>query len=466
MTVRSCSIFFSIVISVIFNFGSLCFGEIKLPVDRDKILQGAIDVTSEMYPNADEVQLEDYTLVQYNGDGSDWMVNERYVKILTEKGKRANQNLTNSFTIPYDEIEVRAVEVIKPDGSSIEIDVEAQSRVMVDRSQMSSNIYNPNSKVMVTGVAGIEVGDILHTVIEKRLIKTRMPNSWSDWQIFEYYNPIKHTVYEVHAPVEMPLNQIALKGEIENTVKFSEEKRNVVLNAGGSEERIVYKWEVNDVPRFYAEDDMPTFYTVVQMLLVSTNPDWETVSKWYWELVEPHLKANEEMKSKVAELTEGLESDQERIEAIFKFVSQDIRYLGITVEENAPGYEPHDAKMTFDNRHGVCRDKAALLVALLRVAGFEAFPVLIYSGPKKDPEVPQPFFNHAISAVRRDDGTFLLMDSTDESTKELLPAYLNDCSYLVATPEGEALHVSPIIPCEENMMYIKTIAAIDSAGNY
>ena len=36
---------------------------------------------------------------------------------------------------------------------------------------------------------------------------------------------------------------------------------------------------------------------------------------------------------------------------------------------------------------------AALLVAMLRLAGLKAYPVLIHNGPKKDIEVPQPFFN-------------------------------------------------------------------------
>ena len=73
--------------------------------------------------------------------------------------------------------------------------------------------------------------------------------------------------------------------------------------------------------------------------------------------------------------------------------------MGLTLEDVSPGYAPHDVHITFDNRYGVCRDKAALLVAMLRIAGFEAYPVLIHVGPKKDEDVPLPYFNHAIAAV-------------------------------------------------------------------
>ncbi|WP_218060823.1 hypothetical protein, partial [Aeromonas sp. EERV15] len=116
--------------------------------------------------------------------------------------------------------------------------------------------------------------------------------------------------------------------------------------------------------------------------------------------------------------------------------------------------------------HGVCRDKAALLVAMLRLAGFESYPVLIHSGPKKDKEVPQPYFNHAITCVRNEDGTYKLMDSTDESTQRLMPSYLNDCSYIVAAPYGETLLESPVEPAENNMLKITTKAQIDKNGSY
>jgi len=438
----------------------------KLLIDRDEKIAAAAKITAENYPNSDEVQVDDYTLAQYEISGLDVVYSDTYVKLLTEKACRENQSQRYNFTLPYDEINVTLIEIIKPDGSMKLIDVAAQSKEMVDRSQMGSNIYNPNSKILSVGVPGLEVGDLLHIVLERKLNKTRMPDSWSDYQVFEYYNPIKHAVYEVHAPLEKPLEKIALKDEILDSVTFSQEDKEVTLAGGKSEVRRVYRWEVNNIPRIYAEPDMPNYYTVVQRLLVSTNPSWESVSSWYWNLCEPHLVNSELMKEKVAQLVAGISDDSEKIRAIFKFVSQDIRYLGITVEDTAPGYEPHSAQMTFDNRHGVCRDKAALLVALLREAGFEAFPVLIYSGPKKDREVPQPYFNHAISAVRKPDGTFLLMDSTDESTKELLPEYLNDCSYLVATPQGEDLLVSPILPASKNMLTIVTDAKIDEKGNY
>ena len=97
---------------------------------------------------------------------------------------------------------------------------------------------------------------------------------------------------------------------------------------------------------------------------------------------------------------------------------------------------------------------------MLQIAGFKAFPVIINNGPKKDKAVPQPYFNHAISCVESSDGTYILMDSTDESTRRICPAYLCDKSYVVAKPNGETLLTSSIIPADENLMKISTTGTL------
>src|SRR5207244_7456115 len=123
------------------------------------------------------------------------------------------------------------------------------------------------------------------------------------------------------------------------------------------------------------------------------------------------------------ELTADAKGDMDKIKAVFHHVSNKIRYMGLTPEKDRPGFEPHDVRLTFENKYGVCRDKAALLVSMLRAAGLQAYPVLVSVGSKKDPEVPEPFFNHAIVGVELKKGEYVLMDPTAENTKELLPSY-------------------------------------------
>ncbi|MEN6577998.1 MAG: DUF3857 domain-containing protein [Phycisphaerales bacterium] len=426
-------------------------------LDRKEVLEAAARATLEAHPNADLVHVDDFTLSQYEPDGTGISWSDSYTKVLTEKGRRQQQEMSFQFTLPYGKTTVRLLELIKPDGTAATIDIEAQSKVMIDRSQMGANIYDPNSKVLQVGVPGVQIGDVVHVVVCDETMKRYMPDTWDDYQVFESTAPILHAVYEVHAPRDRPLVSMALRDAVEGTVTHSKQEQ---------DGRIVYRWEVSNVPRFYGEPDMPPAYTVVQRLLVSTLPDWKVISSWYWRLCKPHLDATTpQMQEMVDKLTAELTDRQKKIEAIFYWVSQQVRYMGITTEGESPGWEPHDVKMTFDNRHGVCRDKAALLVAMLRLADIEAYPVLIDAGPKKDAEIPLVAFNHAIVAAKNDDGSYLLMDCTDESTKDLLPNYLCNCSYLVAHPQGEDLQTAPIVPAQQNLVHVETTGEIDSLGN-
>ncbi len=432
-------------------------------LERIAVIEAARDVTQERFPNADDVLVDDHIRVRYHADGTYVVWDDTYLKVLTEKGKRQHQTLSIHFTIPYSryddeekDIAIRILELIKPDGTVVPVDVEELSRVMIDPSSMGSNIYNPNSKILQATIPGLEIGDMVHYVTYRKVRQPRVRDVWADLNVFEYSSPLKHMIYEVIGPRDKPLRSIVLKDEIPGTVKHTKTE---------GDDDIVYRWEVRDVPRMFAEPSMPGLTEVVQRLLVSTAPDWETISRWYWQLSEPHYDTTPAMKQKVAELTEGLSDRRARIEALFRWVSQEVRYLGITTEAEAPGYEPHDVAETFTQRHGVCRDKAALLVAMLRLDGCKAWPILIMQGPtKKDIEVPLPWFNHAIACVENENGSYVLMDPTDESTKEILPAYLNDKSYMVAKPEGDTLRTSPIVPAEENLMRITTTGSIDAAG--
>ncbi|MRR07956.1 MAG: DUF3857 domain-containing protein, partial [Deltaproteobacteria bacterium] len=419
-----------LIIWTVLSSGHVCCAEFT-PADRELVAGILKDITREKYPDADVVQADTHQWVSYKADGtySEWY--EAYVKVLTEKGKRRYTTVSSSYSMHYNTTEFTLVEVIRSDGTRLAIDIARNSSEMVDESQMEKNIYDPNNKVLKVSIPDLNIGDTLHFIMHDEIMKARMAGTFSDYILFEGADPLKRSRYTAVAPKEKPLVSIALKAGIPGTVTGTK-------IASGDE--IIYTWEARDVPQAFEEPKMPDTYTQMQRLLVSTIPDWETVSSWYWRLCRKNIEdTTPDMEETVRKITAGITDPAKRIEAVFYWVSQEIRYLGITLEKESPGYEPHPVRMTFERRSGVCRDKAALLVAMLRLAGYEAYPVLIMNGPRKDMEVPQPFFNHAVSCVRNSDGTYVLMDSTDENTKELFPAYLNNQSYLVAREKGETL---------------------------
>ncbi|MGH7942318.1 MAG: DUF3857 domain-containing protein, partial [Limisphaerales bacterium] len=426
------------------------------PVDLQKIMAAAAEITPARYPNCDSALVEQHSVRDYHADGTGMCQDETFTKVLTEKGRRDNRELSFFFMLPYFTNELAKVEVIKPDGKIIPVDIASNSKESIDDSQMAENIYDPNDRILSMNIPQLDIGDTIHVISRQVIYRSIMPDEYDEENVFEGTSYIRHWSYIVHAPKGLPLASIGLRDQIPGTVTAS-----TVTNGN----QIVYDWEVNKVDRMFDEPDMPPYDMVLQRLFVSTVPTWQDVSKWYWNLSKPHLEmTTPEMKQKVDELIANAPEGLDKVKAIFYFVSKKIRYMGVTPEKNRPGFEPHDVCLTFNKRYGVCRDKAGLLVAMLRLAGFKAYPVLINIGAIRDMRVPQPDFDHAIACVELKKGKYTLMDPTDENTRDLLPSY--DChrSYLVCRPEGDTLRLSPVPPPDKHMLYVTTRGALDADG--
>ncbi|HEX5397826.1 MAG TPA: DUF3857 domain-containing protein [Verrucomicrobiae bacterium] len=426
-------------------------------MDTKAVLAAAAEITPAKHPDCDEVTVDQKSVRVYQADGTAACQDETYTKVLTERGRRDNRTLTLYFMRPYTTVSVLLLEVIKPDGTVVPVNVAANSKESIDDSQMASDIYDPNMRVLRVNIPSLDIGDVIHSVERQTIERSIIPGQYAEENVFEGPQYIRHITYEVYAPQDRPLRRIALRDEVPGTVTSSTQT--------GPDHTIIYRWEVNNVPRMYDETSMPPYEEVLQRLFVSTLPDWAAVSEWYWNLSQPHLEATTpEMVKQMQTLTNGAATDLDKVKALFYFVSNKIRYTGITAETNRPGFEPHDVYITFDKKYGVCRDKAALLVSMLRLAGLKAYPVLVSVGTHKDTEVPDPFFNHAIVAVELEPGQITLMDPTDENTRELLPAQDRDQSYLVCRPGGATIRLSPIQPPEENMLTIQTTGTLNADG--
>lgn len=427
--------------------------------DPGKVILAAEQATVHRFPDADSVLVDDRIHTRFEADGAGITWDDEWVKVLTEKGRRAHATVTLDYNERYGDAGFFCLEVVGTNGVVRTIDFAQTLKVATDNSCMDANIVDPADKKVSCSIPDLQIGEIRHVRFWRRTRKARMRNAWADANLLEQRQPILSTVITVDQPAGLPVVHAVVRNPFTNTVVRAQDR-------GLPNGRKLLKWTAKDVPQAFPEPNMPPLSRCAQTLRLSTIKDWPTVSRWYWKLCEPHLaRTTSAMTNTVNRLVKGCSDERTRIRALFKFVSQEIRYMGLTFEDDAPGYEPHDVDVTFDNRYGVCRDKAALLVAMCRIAGVKAFPVLIHAGAKMDAEIPSPFFNHAIVAVEASGGRYQLMDPTDESTKDLLPAYLSDKSYLVARPEGEGLQTSPVASAEENLLRVASEGSLDANGD-
>jgi transglutaminase-like putative cysteine protease len=427
------------------------------PIAPKVIRAAGEDITPDTLPDCDYATIERKALRVYRVDGTAECQDDISTKLLTEAGRRGSTTISLNYTVPYETIEVSKLEVMKPNGVVVPIDVAANSAESTANESMADNIFDPNARVLTLNVPQLEIGDIVHVIIRLTTTRAIIAGEYEDERVFENRGYIRHASYEIRAPADKPLAHVYLRDPVAGTVTAS-----TSTGEGGTK---IYHWEIKRVPRMFDEPNMPEDDAVLQRLLVSTLPNWSTVSQWYWNLSQPHLAAiTPEMKARVHAVIADARTDAERMNAVFQHVSNTIRYMGITPERDRPGFEPHDVSLTFERKYGVCRDKAALLVALLREVGFTAYPVLINVGKRLDPDCPSVGFNHAIAAVETKPGEYVLLDPTVENSRELLPAQDENRSYLVCRPEGDTLRLTPTRLPDSNQLLTRTTATLDANG--
>ena len=111
---------------------------------------------------------------------------------------------------------------------------------------------------------------------------------------------------------------------------------------------------------------------------VSTYKTWDEVGPWYWGLVKDQLTPDDEVRRRVAEITKGLTDDAAKVRAIYDYVVQRTRYVAL--EFGIHGFKPHRCAQIFARGWGDCKDKATLIVTMLKELGIPATIVLVRTG--------------------------------------------------------------------------------------
>ncbi len=179
-----------------------------------------------------------------------------------------------------------------------------------------------------------------------------------------------------------------------------------------TEHSSVSHWKLDALPAFEPLPFEPPRRTQIALLEISSFASWDQFTDWFQRISEGAFDSGPEVKSKAAEIAAAHSSREERIRAAYEFVSK-LRYVAI--EFGIHAFRPRTPEQVLHQRYGDCKDKANLLVALLREMEIEAFFVLINRGDYTDTEFPGWQFNHAIAVVPNGEED-LWLDSTDTIT--------------------------------------------------
>jgi len=298
----------------------------------------------------------------------------------------SEQGLTNisqvevRFSPKYEKLIFHDIQVIR-NGERINKLDKSKLKIFQQEDQLKENLYSENWTTMFI-LEDIRVGDVIdysYSIIGTNPVlgKKNFGSSPLSWAV-----PVDMTNFRLitHA------NE-ALKIDIHNSEKTITKRTTPDIN-----EYVLTQLNVEAV----REDDYaPQWFTPYSYLTYSQYNGWKEVNDWATNLYSPDLT----LPSELIEILEKYKkpSSLESATKMIQWVQDNIRYFGIEIGVNS--HLPSSPLETFNRRYGDCKDKAILLIAVLKYFNIEAYPALVSTTISKmlPDELPSPgAFNHVI----------------------------------------------------------------------
>ena len=264
--------------------------------------------------------------------------------------------------------------------------------------------------------------------------------------------PTVEKVYSVSVPENKPVQYEFYQGECRSSVRKVDGRK-------------LFTFSVSMVAPFKSEKNMVSLYDVAPKLMLSSTDKWQDKSLWFYNVNEDYgsFEPLPEAQKKVDELLKGVKDDMQKISILTHWVADNMRYSGIPMGKGE-GYTLHNTKMNFTDRCGVCKDKAALLISMLRMAGFEAYPAMTMAGSRIE-TIPADHFNHCVTVVKLKDGTYMPLDPTWVPFKrELWSSAEQQQNYLPGIPEGSDLCLTPVSDPMNHYLKITARTSLSADG--
>jgi len=390
------------------------------------------------------------TVYDYNSDGTA----EKLVTFAAHIQSDAAVRQLGVITVPYaarnEHPEIVYLRVRKKDGSLVQTPPD-DAQDMPSQVSRIAPFYSDLKEKQIP-VRSLSPGDTLEYQVKYHIDKSQALNQFWGAENFITNAVILDQTIELRVPKDKYIQVVSPKSQ-----PSSNSKR-------------VFRWKTSHPEPAPQKDDKrntpkpdPDPQPTISW---TTFKNWEELGAWYGGLSKDRTDATPQLKAKVYELTKGKSTDDEKIKAIYDYVSTQVRYIGVAL--GIGRYQPHAAETVMDNQYGDCKDKHTLLAALLRAAGYNAWPALISDSIKPNPDLPSPGqFDHVITVVPRGNDQIWLDSTPEISPYRMLVYPLRDKQALVIPESGPAsLMRTPANPPFPALDTLETSGKLDNDGTF
>lgn len=353
---------------------------------------------SQDYPDAAALITNDITTITFTSDFRRIETRDLTIYVFNVRGREKYGEMLTKYDSDREELEVTKALTLKPDGSSLT----PADKAIADLSSLAKFVAPAytNLKVKTVVYSAVEPGDIIEYSYKKSLKEPSEDKHILGKIVFQTEDPISHKELILKVPEDI---QLVYK-------TFGEVKYDSISENGEK----VYRWWVDSIPRLEEEPYSIPASEFAPRVWYTNFRNWQEVAEWVLTKFEGSIELRGSFVQKAEELARG-KSRRETIESIYRFIVAGWRDIPIAMKD--AGFAPTPVQKIYENRYGDLKDKCALLIAMLRVAGIEAYPAYVsYSSPLE--EIPSPAcFQWVIAAIPEDDGYLYLDPRFPESLR-------------------------------------------------
>ncbi len=323
----------------------------------------------------------------------------RAYQIVSEAGRQHGAQVTISFDPSYQSLTLHHLRLVR-DGEVLDRLDPSKIQILQQERDLDRQLYNGERSAFAI-LDDVRIGDVVDLAFTVRGTNPVFGDRFIDSVGFGWGVPVRDLRYRLIAP-----KGSGIAAKLHGVVGVEK-----TMAAFDDDEEIQW-WRAHSLPRIEGEDRTPADTVVFPYLELSAFRTWNEVVDWALPLYALAPEAGPLVKEMAARLRSSGPSPEARALAALDFVQQEIRYLGI--EMGAGSHRPSDPEEVLRRRFGDCKDKARLLVALLRELGVQAVPALVNSSVREylHQRLPTPYaFDHVVVHVDLD-GTQYLVDPT------------------------------------------------------
>ncbi|HWZ01704.1 MAG TPA: DUF3857 domain-containing protein [Edaphobacter sp.] len=432
---------------------------------RDAASPGQTGVDAATDYSAEPTVIERFgSVFRMLADGTGSRTTTAVVRIQSDAAAKQYGVVYVGYSSAFEHVEIAYVRVRHSDGTVTE--TPATEAIDMPSPVTREAPFYSDLKQMQVPVRNLRVGDRLEW--EAKVVRTKAETPGQFWGQHNFIDNgvVLSEEMELRVPKDTYVNVWSPKNKPAETMEGGEQvfrwtssQKKPTVGKEADAEKELKKKQV-----WTAEQELDAKEGKLPSVAWTTFKRWEDVGTWYQGLETDRVVPDAAVKAKVAELTSGKATEEEKVRAVYGYVATQIRYIGVAF--GVGRYQPHRASQVLENQYGDCKDKHTLLAAMLNALGLHPSAVLIGAGMRFNEAVPSPdSFNHLITTVAVG-GQPVWLDSTEEvAPYRALMYVLRDKKALVVPDAGLAkVELTPATLPFPSFQKLDAVGTLDREG--